>query len=217
LKKLELFGFVFFGLLVGIIAFVLLAISPPSSPESANRLFSDVAGQVEVSLVNTERVLIGDETLIFVSVKDADFQSDVHQIDSDGKLVDSDHYVMFVSDDRQWIRACKASVDSKRGRLVWVSSVELWGDLDIEDNGTIVRGMWVVAEPPAGEAAYEYPLRCDAYINYRANVLIGRGELFSTRDQRESLLFAFKQADDREDVIEGKPIRWELMSVTSSD
>jgi hypothetical protein len=226
LKKFGLFGIGYFCILLGIIVFMLIALLPPLSPKSESRLFSDSDGQVEVSLVNTERVLFGDETNVYVSVRDAENWSDLHKIDSDGRLVDSDRYMMFVSDDRQWVRACKVLTTPKSGTLVWKSPEELWDEqaelwdnfeFEYEDDGDESQGSWSVVEPSAGEVAYEYTLRCYLYINNRINVLIKNIKPFATPEQRDSLLFAVKRADDREDVIEGKRILWELMSVTSSD
>jgi hypothetical protein len=230
LKKSELFGIGYFCILLGIIAFMLISIAPPLSPKTENRLFTDSDGQVEVSLVNTERTLFGDETNIYVSVRDAENWSDAHKIASDGRLMDSDRYVMFVSDDRQWVRACKPLKNSRLGTLAWISGeaqrkaqweeqAELWNNFELEykDDGVERQDGWSIVDPPAGETVYEYSLRCEAYINYRANVLISRIRTFSTPEQRDSLLFAFKQADDREDLIDGKRILWEPMSATSSD
>lgn len=193
---------------------IYLVFSPPWFPEVIEDKFVSKDGSTVVTLENRERVRFGDETYIRVWVSQGGQTSKKHVVDHNGRLRMSKDYFLFVSEDRTWIRTCKPQSKPETGRLVWKTQAELWPHLSperVSANDDFARGRWVVEPLPATEGGVEFTFHCDAYLNYKTDEFIRRVFPHSTREQRESLLFAPKSSGDDTDEINGKTVRWETL------
>ena len=200
--------FLFLVVLVALIAgYFWIITSPPLFPDTIIRQFVSKDGKVIVTLENVERSLVGDETYIRLWVQDGGYRSDTHVIDQNGRLKYSEDYFLDISKDRNWVRTCKPIKQIQTGRLVWVPyepelmpRYEKW-----------MRGHWEVMEMRRAQGGRDFSFRCDAFVNYKSNLMIRMIFPNSTREQRESNLFAPKETSDMEDQIDGKRVIWERL------
>lgn len=196
-----------------IIAFYVIALTPPFFPDKLIDRFTTEDGRTVVFLENIERIRLGSETNIFIRVAEGDYQSEAHKIDHNGRLKYSRDYKLHISKDRNWVRTCKKAPKIERGIRVWkeyspdmMPRHEKWS-----------RGRWVIEEAGEDQGGRVYSFYCDAYVNYRKNVLIRKVYPHSTREQRESELFAPKAAGSMEDRIDGERVVWEPLIKAAGD
>ena len=194
--------------IVALIAgYFLIITSPPLFPDTVVNHFVSKDGKAVVTLENMERSLVGDETYIRLWVQDGDYRSETHVIDHNGRLKYSEDYFLDISRDRNWVRTCKPMNQIQTGRLVWVPyepdlmpRYENW-----------MRGRWEIIRMSKAQGGKDYSFRCDAFINYKSNRLIRMVYPNSTREQRESSLFAPKEGGHMEDQIDGRGVNWERL------
>ena len=195
------------SLVLVLVAAIALVLTPPLFPEEALVEFRSRDGAFRVVLQNIERVRFGDETYIWLRAQEGDYRSEKFMVDVNGRLGYEKSYRVDLSPDRRWIRTCRELGRPQSGVLVWRPDDSKYA----ARNERWARGKWVVEKPGPGQVPVEYAIACDTYIDHRAGRMIKKVYPNSTREQRESLLFAPKEAGDASDMIEGEAVLWEPM------